>query len=373
MVILLSSSLFLMTYDEVLLHLKKKLFFPSFYDPSFYDQTKQHRRSPLIYFHFQKIYVDTMMNDRSPSSVFASYRKAASYLKTTLDSSGAPLPKIGIICGSGLSGLSKALTNPVTIKYGSIPGFPSHTTVAGHKGEIVIGLLGDSDVPAICFRGRFHSYEGHDMNTVVLPVRIMRCLGVKLLIVTNAAGGLNPDFAVGDVVNVMDYFALPMLAGKNPLIGPNDDELGPRFPPVSNAFDPSIQDVVMKAAKNVKMDQFVRKNGTYCFVSGPMYESKAECKFLRSVGGDSVGMSTVPEIVAAHHSGMKVLCLSLITNKVIAEGDEGPPASLEEVLDAVNTRSEQVQFLVKEIVNELQTTGVMDTLPELKSINLDIA
>lgn len=119
------------------------------------------------------------------------------------------------------------------------------------------------------------------------------------------------------------------------------------------------------------MSEFVRKNGTYCFVSGPMYESKAECKFLRSIGGDSVGMSTVPEIVAAHHSGMKVLCLSLITNKVIITGDEGPPASHEEVLEAVNTRSEQIQDLVKEIVKELKMTGVLDSLPQLSEINLD--
>ncbi len=300
---------------------------------------------------------------------FSSYRQAASYLKATLESSNTSIPSVGIICGSGLSGLSKTLTNVITIQYKSIPGFPAETTVAGHKGEIVFGLL-NGNVSAMCFRGRFHSYEGHDMNTVVLPVRIMRCLGVKLLIVTNAAGGLNPSYNVGDVVNVMDYFALPMMAGKNPLVGPNDEELGPRFPPVSNAFNPDLQHVVSKAAEVLNMSQFVRKDGTYCFVSGPMYESKAECKFLRSIGGDSVGMSTVPEIVAAHHSGMKVLCLSLITNKVIITGDEGPPASHEEVLEAVNTRSEQIQDLVKEIVKELKMTGVLDALPQLSEIDL---
>jgi purine-nucleoside phosphorylase len=303
-------------------------------------------------------------------STFSSYRKAAAYLKNIIESYGLPHPTIGIICGSGLSGLSKTLSNSKTITYSSIPGFPNHTSVAGHKGEIVIGLL-NNEVPAMCFRGRFHSYEGHDMNTVALPVRIMRCLGVKLVIMTNAAGGLNPSYNVGDIVNVMDYFALPMLAGKNPLVGPNDDELGPRFPPVSNAFDTDLQSVVLKSAKELTMDEFVREDGTYCFVSGPMYESKAECRFLRSIGGDSVGMSTVPEIVAAHHSGMKVICLSLITNKVVVKGDEGPPASHEEVLDAVNTRSEQMQALVKEIVKELNTTGVLDTLPDLKQINLD--
>ena len=311
------------------------------------------------------------MAQATSTSAFSSYRQAASFLKTTLEAINFPFPTIGIICGSGLSGLSKTLTNATTIKYGDIPGFPSHTTVAGHKGEIVIGFLNEN-VPAICFRGRFHSYEGHDMNTVALPVRIMRCIGVKLLIVTNAAGGLNPSYNVGDVVNVMDYFALPMLAGKNPLVGPNDDDMGPRFPPVSNAFDPELQELVLKSAKGLGIDQFVRKDGTYCFVSGPMYESKAECRFLRSVGGDSVGMSTVPEIVAAHHSGMKVVCLSLITNKVVIKGDEGPPASHEEVLDAVNTRSEQVQSLVKEIVKELKISGLLDTLPELSEISLDM-
>lgn len=210
------------------------------------------------------------------------------------------------------------------------------------------------------------------MNTTALPVRIMRCLGVKLLIVTNAAGGLNPNYSVGDVVSVMDYFALPMLAGKNPLVGPNDDELGPRFPPTSNAFDPQLQNVVINASKQLQMDEFVQTDGTYCFVSGPMYESKAECKFLRSVGGDSVGMSTVPEIVAAHHCNMKVLCLSLITNKVVMKGDEGPAASHQEVLDAVNTRSEQIQALVKQIVKNLNATGLIDAMPDLKPINLEV-
>ncbi len=304
-------------------------------------------------------------------TTFSSYREAAAFLKGILETHNFKRPTIGIICGSGLSGLSKTLSKSITVKYGSIPGFPSHTTVAGHKGEIVFGLLND-EVSAMCFRGRFHSYEGHDMNTVALPVRIMRCLNVKLLIVTNAAGGLNPSYNVGDIVNVMDYFALPMLAGKNPLVGPNDDELGPRFPPVSNAFDPHLQNVVSKASESLGISEFLRENGTYCFVSGPMYESRSECKFLRSIGGDSVGMSTVPEIVAAHHSGMKVVCLSLITNKVVIQGDEGPPASHEEVLDAVNTRSEQVQALVKEIVKELSTSGVLEELPDMSEISQDI-
>lgn len=305
------------------------------------------------------------------NKTFQCYRKAAAFLKAQLETQNenAPmLPLIGIVCGSGLSGLSKALTDTVTIKYSQIPGFPSSTGVIGHKGEVVFGLLGGC--PAMCFRGRFHSYEGYDMQTVALPARVMRCLGVKLMIVTNAAGGLNEKYNVGDIVSVQDYLALPMLAGKNPLIGPNDDELGPRFPPTSNAFDKELQDAVMASATTLGMNDFMRTDGTYCFVSGPMYESRAECKFLRSLGGDCVGMSTVPEIVAAHHSGMKVICLSLITNKVVVHGDEGPPASHEEVLEAVVTRSVQIQGLVKDIVISLKSSGALDAMPDLSPINL---
>ena len=205
------------------------------------------------------------------------------------------------------------------------------------------------------------------MNTVALPARVMRCLGVKLMIITNAAGGINEDYNVGDIVSVQDYFAV----GKNPLVGHNDAELGPRFPPASNAFDPKLQDVVLKSAKKLDMGSFVRENGTYCFVSGPMYESKAECKFLRTIGGDCVGMSTVPEIVAAHHSGLKVICLSMITKKVVVSGDEGPPASHEEVLEAVPTRSVQIQGLVKDIVKSLNEDGVLDAMPDLACIDLE--
>lgn len=157
------------------------------------------------------------------------YRLAAAYLAKQLRLGHMQCPQIGIVCGSGLSGLSQTLTGEtLTVQYADIPGFPAHCTVAGHKGEVVFGTL--SGVPTMCFRGRFHSYEGHDMKTVVLPVYVMRCLCVKIVIITNAAGGLNPTYKVGDVVAVSDHHAVPQLAGKNALVGPNDDELGPRFP-----------------------------------------------------------------------------------------------------------------------------------------------
>jgi purine-nucleoside phosphorylase len=182
----------------------------------------------------------------------------------------------------------------------------------------------------------------------------MRCLGVKVVIVTNAAGGLNPDFKIGDVMCIMDHFAPPLLAGQHPLIGPNDDALGPRFQPMSNAYTKEMQDCVVNASKVLDFG-FVRPHGCYGIVSGPTYEAPTEAKWLRSVGVDSVGMSTIPELVAAHHSGMKVIGLSLITNKVVMPGDSGPAANHKEVLEVAEQRANDMQALVKEIVNQLKS------------------
>lgn len=305
---------------------------------------------------------------------FKPYRIAAAYLWKRLEDECVPLPVLGVICGSGLSGLSETLEGIILrIKYSEIPGFPAHCTVAGHKGEVVFGML--SGTPAMCFRGRFHSYEGHDMKTVVLPVYVMRCLTVKVVVVTNAAGGLNSNYEVGSVICVSDHLAIPQLAGKNPLVGPNDDELGPRFPATSNAYPKSLRVCAHKAAEELKHD-FVVPHGTYCFVSGPMYESKAECRLLRTLGGDAVGMSTVPEIVAAHHCNMQILCLSLITNKVVMAGDgdeddHGAVANHEEVLEAVNQRAEQMQDLVKKTV-EIIGKDILPQLPDLPKVSLDV-
>lgn len=296
------------------------------------------------------------------------YRIAATYLWKRLKDDGISMPVVGIICGSGLSGLSDTLEGKtLTVNYAEIPGFPALCTVEGHKGEVVFGVL--AGVPAMCFRGRFHSYEGHDMKTVVLPVYVMRCLNVKVCIVTNAAGGLNPEYSVGDVVAISDHLAIPQLAGKNPLIGPNDDELGPRFPATSNAYDDDLRVTAQHAATALGID-FLHPHGTYCFVSGPMYESKAECRFLRMLGGDCVGMSTIPEIVAAHHCNMKTLCLSLITNQVVMQGDEGAPvATHAEVLEAVQARSLQMQTLVKQIVATMRSE-YLPKLPSLTQVSL---
>jgi len=304
---------------------------------------------------------------------FKPYRIAGDYLWKRLEKEGVPLPVLGVVCGSGLSGLSETLDEKILrIKYSEIPGFPAHCTVPGHKGEVVFGML--SGIPTMCFRGRFHSYEGHDMKTVVLPVYVMRCLTVKVVMVTNAAGGLNSSYEVGNVVCISDHLAIPQLAGKNPLVGPNDDELGPRFPATSNAYPKNLRLCAQRAAKELNHD-FVVPHGTYCFVSGPMYESRAECRFLQSLGGDAVGMSTVPEIVAAHHCSMQILCLSLITNKVVMAGDEdeedhGAVANHKEVLEAVQKRAEQIQALVKKTV-EIIGKDILPGLPDLSKVSLE--
>jgi len=221
------------------------------------------------------------------------------------------------------------------------------------------------------------------MQTVVLPVQVMRCLGVQLVLVTNAAGGLKESYNVGDVAIIRDHIALPLLCGKNPLVGINDDELGPRFPPTSNLYDVTLQSIVVDVAKQMKFDQFLHTNGTYAFVSGPQYESKSECAMLRMLGADAVGMSTVPEILAAHHSGMAVLCLSLITNKVVYYDEEEEESSTlgeekrkkkkvehanhAEVLTAVKGRGEQMMKLVGEVVKKCGEVYIFTNVEEVGS------
>lgn len=283
------------------------------------------------------------------------YERVAAYLLTQTKCR----PQIGIICGSGLSGLSKAVSNPEIFNYNDIPGFPK-ATVAGHSGELVFGNIGDFQ--CVCMKGRFHFYEGNSMNKVVMPVRVMRLMGVKFLIVTNAAGGLNTDYNVGDIMVMQDHLGVACLAGSHPLTGPNNDQLGPRFPAMSDAYDPRIQSMFLSVAKSLKLDYKVRTDGCYCMVSGPCYESRSECVFLKSIGGDAVGMSTVPEVIAAKHCGMKILGLSLITNKVVTNKDESP-ANHAEVLEAGKQSGIHVEAIVRELLNNADMKKFVNALP----------
>merc|ERR1711963_911562 len=223
-------------------------------------------------------------------------------------------PKIGIICGSGLGGLAHLAKDADIFPYSEIPGFPQ-STVAGHVGRLLLGEL--DGVAVVIMQGRFHSYEGYELWKTAMPVRVMKLLGVEQLLVTNAGGGLNSAFNVGDLMVLKDHINLPGFACNHPLRGPNDDRFGPRFFPCNDIYNTDYRKMARRVAKELNLEGIVRQ-GVYAMVGGPNYETVAELKMLRELGVDSVGMSTIPETIAAHHCGMKVFACSLITNMVVA-------------------------------------------------------
>ncbi|MFC0560756.1 purine-nucleoside phosphorylase [Halalkalibacter alkalisediminis] len=251
-------------------------------------------------------------------------------------------PTIGLILGSGLGELADEIENPVRINYGEIPHFPV-STVEGHAGQLVIGQLHGKQVVAM--QGRFHFYEGYSMQEVTFPVRVMKQLGVEVIVVTNACGGMNPAFKPGDLMIIEDHLNM---TGANPLIGPNESELGARFPDMSVAYTPELVSVVEETAK--KLDISVQK-GVYAGITGPTYMTPAELKMLRIVGGDAVGMSTVPEVIVASHMEMKVIGISCITDMAI--GEELEPLTHDQVVEVANRTKPQFICLVKEIVSSL--------------------
>ncbi len=225
--------------------------------------------------------------------------------------------------------------------YGDIPGFPcSH--VAGHANELVLGKLGGR--PVMAMRGRIHMYEGYSGAEVAFPVRVMQALGVRALVVSNAAGGLNPDFQTGDLMLIRDHIFLPGLAGHNPLRGPNEDSLGPRFPNMSDAYDANLRSLAQRAA-----GQRLRE-GVYMMVAGPSYETPAEYMALRAMGADAVGMSTCPEVIVARHMGVRVLGISLITNVLTGVG-----VSHEEVLAAAAAAADRFCDLVEGVLRDWES------------------
>ncbi|MCK6257584.1 purine-nucleoside phosphorylase [Fictibacillus sp. KIGAM418] len=251
-------------------------------------------------------------------------------------------PEIGLILGSGLGELADEIENAVQIDYSDIPHFPV-STVEGHAGKLVIGTLNGKTVLAM--QGRFHFYEGYSMQDVTFPVRVMKGLGVKLLIVTNACGGMNPEFSAGDLMIIDDHLNM---TGANPLIGPNDAELGPRFPDMSTAYTPELVQFTKDTAANlgIKVQQ-----GVYAGITGPTYMTKAELRMLRTVGGDAIGMSTVPEVIVASHMSLKVIGISCITDMAIA--DELEPLTHEQVVAVANRTKPKFINLVKELVKNV--------------------
>jgi purine-nucleoside phosphorylase len=258
-------------------------------------------------------------------------------------------PRIGLILGSGLGSLADEVAEASIIPFAEVPHFP-RATVEGHSGRLVIGRLAEKTV--LVMQGRIHYYEGYTMEEVVLPVRVMQALGVKTLIVTNAAGGLNPAFRAGDLMLITDHIGLAALAGHNPLLGPNDPALGPRFVNMTAAYDPALRALALRVAQGMGL---ALHQGVYVGLAGPAFETPAEVRFLRAIGGDAVGMSTVPEVIAARHGGMRVLGLSGITN--VAQAD--PSAVLgpdhEEVLQVGRSLGPRLAALVKGILAEMDS------------------
>ena len=249
--------------------------------------------------------------------------------------------EIGIILGSGLGTLGEKIENPQFVDYKDIPNFPV-STAPGHVGRFVFGTLNGKKV--MCMQGRIHLYEGYEVQNVVMPIRVMKMMGVKKLIVTNAAGGINESFNVGDIMVITDHINF---TGKNCLIGKNDDAFGCRFPDMSFAYAPALREIAFNCAEKLGMKL---REGVYIGCTGPSYETPAEIRAFRVLGADTVGMSTVQEVIAANHCGIDVLGFSLVSNK--AAGLSGERLTEEEVLTIGRQKSEEMQKLITEIVGE---------------------
>ncbi|CAK8681569.1 purine nucleoside phosphorylase-like [Clavelina lepadiformis] len=265
-------------------------------------------------------------------------QESAEFLKSKI----SIFPKIGIICGSGLSGIGDLVENKLVIKYEEIPSFVT-STVPGHKGQLVFGQLGGKDV--MCMQGRFHPYEGYEAWVVGFPLRVMKLLGIEIVLITNAAGGINEKYSVGDFMLIKDHISFPGFGGFNTLRGHNDDSFGPRFPPMSDAYDKNLRQLMHESAKEANVDQYMR-DGVYCQVAGPNFETIAELRMLRTLGADAVGMSTVQEVVTARHCGIRVVACSLVTNKCVLDYDTGLAPNHEEVLQTGKERAQAMQLLV---------------------------
>jgi purine-nucleoside phosphorylase len=265
--------------------------------------------------------------------------EAIKFIRTKTDMK----PGIGIILGTGLGGLVKEIKKEIVIDYGKIPHFPV-STVESHHGKLIFGSLSGKNIVAM--QGRFHMYEGYDLKQVTFPVRVMKFLGVESLLISNAAGALNPLFQKGDVMIMSDHINL---LGDNPLIGPNDDELGPRFPDMSEAYSKELIALAEQSALDLKIR--VQK-GVYVAMPGPNLETRAEYRFLRTIGADAIGMSTVPEDIVAVHMGIKVLGFSILTDECFP--DALKPALLEEILKVAMKAEPKMTAIMKEVVKRMK-------------------
>lgn len=264
--------------------------------------------------------------------MFTKVKESAKFIKEKINNQ---TPQMGIILGSGLGEFADEVEDRIEIPYSEIPHFHT-TTVVGHVGRVVYGKI--QGVSVIVFQGRFHAYEGHPFEDVVLPARVVKLLGAEELVVTNASGGINTDYTPGELVYIEDHINL---TGNNPLIGENDDEFGPRFPDMSEAYSKDLNELLIKAAKDMDINL---PKGIYAGLRGPSYETPAEIKYLRVIGADMVGMSTVPEVIAANHIGLKVCAVSCITN--MAAGINAVKLDHADVKDVANMAMQKFKTLL---------------------------
>jgi len=274
---------------------------------------------------------------KNDNNIFSMARTAADYLQNE----GIEEVEVGLILGSGLGVLAEEIANPITVAYENIPSFPV-STVEGHAGQLVYGDLGDKKVLAL--QGRFHYYEGYDMHKVTFPVRVMGALDVESLIVTNSAGGANESFEPGDLMMITDHINS---FGANPLRGKNDEEHGPRFPDLTHAYDVDYQELIRNTAEELDISL---QEGTYYGVAGPTYETPAEVKMIQTVGGDAVGMSTVPEVIVARHEDIRVAGISCITNLAAGMGAE---LNHNDVIEVSARIRETFKELIVSLLNEM--------------------
>jgi purine-nucleoside phosphorylase len=256
-------------------------------------------------------------------------------------------PQVALVLGSGLGGLADEVVNPIVIPYADIPNWPV-STIHGHAGRLVIGLL--AGVPVMVMQGRAHYYEGYPMDQVTLPIRVMQRIKIGTIILTNAAGAINPDYQPGDVMVLNDHIGLIGMAGLNPLRGPNLDEFGERFPDMSQVYD---RELIKLSAKIAKENKIKLHQGVYVCLSGPSFESPADLRFLRGIGADAVGMSTVPEAIVARHGRTRVLAFSGISNKANLDGNT--ETTHEEVLAAGSVIVPKLTTLIKGILKTIIT------------------
>ena len=256
-------------------------------------------------------------------------------------------PTIGLVLGSGLSSLADAIQSPDVIPTTDIPHWPA-STAPGHTGRLIIGELEGKSV--LVLQGRVHFYEGYSQAEITFPVRVMRALGIKNLILTNAAGGMNPNFTPGDLMLIDDHLNMPAMAGNNPLRGPNDPDIGPRFPDMIEPYSIALRALAKEAAQELNI---TLQEGVYAYVAGPSYETRAELNFLRMAGGDAVGMSTAPSAVVARHAGIPVLGISTITNMAVSNPAPGTELSHAEVLEVGNQVIPKLTALIHGVLKRL--------------------